>query len=177
MDTLKDYGGPVVWVSHDRDEVYRRCPQVCVMDRGRTMPVEDMKQMFACPETVTAARLSGCKNYTPMENAGGTKVFLPEWNLTLDCGRPIPAGAGVLGVRSHFIGPQFPENRFACQVEQVVENVFSMVILVRPVGADQKVPAIRLEMEKELWQQYGGEGELRIGIHPKDLLLLREEEL
>lgn len=176
MNTLDAFPGPVVWVSHDRDEVYRRCGQVCVMDRGRTMPVEDMKGMFANPETVTAARLSGCKNYTPLEDAGEGKVFLPQWQVTLDCGRQLPLGAKVLGVRSHYLGPQFPENRFACRVEQVIENVFSMVVLVRPVDADPAVPAIRLEMGKELWQQYAGPEVLEIGIAPADLLLLRQED-
>ncbi len=175
VETLKGFGGPVVWVSHDRDEVYRRCRDVCVMDRGRTGPVEDMRSLFQDPETVVAARLSGCKNYTPLE-ARGSHIFLPAWGVTLDCGRPVPPDAAVLGVRSHFIGPEFAENRFWCRVTEVVENVFSMVVMVVPESAAADCPPIRLEMEKDVWKRFEGQRRLEIGASPKDLLLLREEE-
>ncbi len=174
VETLRSFGGPVVWVSHDRDEVYRRCRDVCVMDRGRTGPVEDMRWMFQDPETVVAARLSGCKNYTPLEPRG-SHVYLPEWGVTLDCGRPVPPGARVLGVRSHFIGPEFAENRFWCRVVEVVESVFSTVVMVVPELAAPDCPAIRLEMEKDTWKRFEEQRRIEIGASPKDLLLLREE--
>lgn len=178
VETLARFRGPVVWVSHDRDEVYRRCEKVCVMNRGAALPVEDMKRLFDCPETVTAARLSGCKNDTPLRAAGGSRIFLPDWNVTLECGRTVPDNAAVLGVRSHYIGPQVdePVNRFACRVEQVVENVFSTVVLVRPAEGAADCPAIRLEMEKDVWRRYAGQKTLEISVRPADLLLLREEE-
>lgn len=176
METLEAFDGPVVWVSHDRDEVYRRCARVCVMDQGRTAPVADMKQMFQSPQTVTAARLSGCKNFTPLEAVGGQTISLPRWHIRLDCGRPIPPEATVLGLRSHYIGPQFGENRFPCRVEQVIENVFSMVVLVRPLEADKTCPALRLELDKDTWNQYARQEILEVGIAPGELLLLREED-
>ncbi len=171
-EALSAFGGPVLWVSHDRDEVYRRCRTVCVMDRGRTSPPRPMEALFADPVTVAAARLSGCKNLVPMEPAGGSRIRVPDWGVTLDCGREVPAGANYLGVRSHYIGPQVAGNRFACRVRQVVENVFSTVVLVQPEGAASE---IRLELEKDVWQRYAAE-RLEIGVAPGDLLLLREED-
>lgn len=176
VETLKDFGGPVLWVSHDRDEVYRRCRTVCVMERGKTAPVEDMHRMFAAPQTVTAARLSGCKNFTPFRPEGERRIFLPDWGVHLECGCPVPPDASVLGVRSHYIGPEFSENRFRCRVEHVVENVFSMVVLVRPEQAGPDCPEIRLELEKDVWRQYAGSRTLEIGVAPANLLLLRKEE-
>lgn len=178
METLETFSGPVVWVSHDRDEVYRRCAKVCVMSNGRTAPVEDMKGLFASPETVTAARLSGCKNYTALRTDGENRIVLPEWGVALTVSRPVPEGATVLGIRSHYIGPEVEgtENRFLCRVEAVIENVFSTVVLVRPEGGAADCPAIRLELEKEVWQRFAGAETLEVGVRPEDLLLLREEE-
>ena len=175
-ETLSAFGGPVIWVSHDRDEVYRRCPRVCVMDRGRTGPVRDMERLFRDPETVAAARLSGCKNLVPCRPAGGTRIAVPAWGVTLDCGREPPAGTTVLGVRSHFIGPGRAENAFPCRVTEVVESVFSTVVLVRPEAAAADSAPIRLELEKDVWQQYAGQDRLTVGVAPADLLLLREED-
>ena len=36
---LSDFGGPLLWVSHDRGEVLRNCPAICVMEHGRSQPV------------------------------------------------------------------------------------------------------------------------------------------
>ncbi len=33
-DLLADFHGPILWVSHDRGEVFRNCKKVCVMEQG-----------------------------------------------------------------------------------------------------------------------------------------------
>ena len=62
-DTLEGFPGTVLWVSHDRGEVFRNCRRVCVVDRGRSQPVTTLEELFRSPGTEAAARLSGCKNY------------------------------------------------------------------------------------------------------------------
>ena len=88
-ETLGGFPGTVLWVSHDRGEVFRNCRRVCVIDRGRSQPVTTLGELFRSPGTEAAARLSGCKNYAdarPREDA----VFLPDWGLTLSPVSPIP---------------------------------------------------------------------------------------
>ena len=38
LETLKEFGGPTLFVSHSRDEVYRICDRVCVIDQGVFKP-------------------------------------------------------------------------------------------------------------------------------------------
>ena len=59
LETLKEFGGPTLFVSHSRDEVYRICDRVCVMDQGSSSPVIPVKQLFEAPESRAAALLSG----------------------------------------------------------------------------------------------------------------------
>lgn len=33
-DIIKEFGGTTLFVSHNRDEIYRICDRVCVMNRG-----------------------------------------------------------------------------------------------------------------------------------------------
>ena len=40
---LESFPGLVLWVSHDLGEVYRSCRQVCVMDQGRSQPVQTLE--------------------------------------------------------------------------------------------------------------------------------------
>ena len=95
----------MLWVSHDRGEVFRNCRRVCVIDRGRSQPVTTLGELFRSPGTEAAARLSGCKNYAdarPREDA----VFLPDWGLTLSCSRPVPeASAGSASGPTMFSWP------------------------------------------------------------------------
>ena len=101
-ETLGGFPGTVLWVSHDRGEVFRNCRRVCVIDRGRSQPVTTLGELFRSPGTEAAARLSGCKNYAdarPREDA----VFLPDWGLTLSCSRPVPEGVCRIGIRAHHV--------------------------------------------------------------------------
>ena len=66
---LKEAGKPVIFVSHNRDEVYRLCDTVSCMNRGKMEVMEPLKEFFQNPKTRTAAILSGCKNISAAERA------------------------------------------------------------------------------------------------------------
>ena len=54
-ELLKSYGGPVLLVTHSRDEAYRLCRSIAVMDKGSTTPPRPTKELFEDPHTVAAA--------------------------------------------------------------------------------------------------------------------------
>ncbi|MDO4553508.1 MAG: ATP-binding cassette domain-containing protein, partial [Bacillota bacterium] len=64
MDMLSLYGGTTVYVSHDRDEVYRICDSICVLSDGKSQAKGPVEKLFRAPETLAASLLSGCKNYS-----------------------------------------------------------------------------------------------------------------
>lgn len=53
---------PVVFVSHNREEVYQLSDSVAVIDHGHLGMVRDTKDLFQNPKTVKEAILSGCDN-------------------------------------------------------------------------------------------------------------------
>ena len=163
----------MLWVSHDRGEVFRNCRRVCVMDRGRSQPVTTLEELFRSPGTEAAARLSGCKNYADARPAGDS-VSLPDWGLTLSCGRPVPEGIWQIGIRANHFRPAAPggENCFACTVERVVEDVFSTIVLLRPEGAAPEAPLLRMELDKEAWQAVPDKSHLTVSVPPEAILLL-----
>ena len=172
METLDCFPGPVLWVSHDRGEVFRSCQRVGVIDQGRSSPVQDLSHLFHTPVTEAAARLSGCKNYADAVPRG-KQIFLPEWNLTLNCGRPVPAGVKRMGVRAHFVCPSSTgeENAFYCHVVRVVEDVFDTIVILRPEGAVLGAPSLRMELDKMAWRALSEKERLTVSIKPRDILL------
>ncbi len=177
LETLKEFGGPTLFVSHSRDEVYRICDRVCVMDQGASSPVIPVKQLFEAPESRAAALLSGCKNFARAEVKEAAsadkpgRVYVQDWGETLTfTGEHGPDTEDVryVGVRSHYIGlmgakeaAAQPENTFRCRINRVIDDVFSTVIMVRPERADTSEESrknhfnrIRVETTKEVWGDF-----------------------
>ncbi len=102
-ETIDAFRGTVLFVSHDRDEIYRICDEVAVMDEGRFESVGSKDELFDDPRTVTAARLSGCKNLARAKKTGVTRITVPDWNLELETGRAIPDDVAWAGIRAHHI--------------------------------------------------------------------------
>ena len=73
-ETLGGFPGTVLWVSHDRGEVFRNCRRVCVIDRGRSQPVTTLGELFRSP---------------------GTEAGCPALRLQELCRRPAKGGCGV----------------------------------------------------------------------------------
>ncbi len=131
LDLLSDYDGPSVLVSHDRNEVYRMCGTIGVMNNGALTDVQDKESFFAHPSSVVAARLTGCKNITALTKDG----FASDWGIKLS----LPEGAGeykFAGYRAHFFEVTGEEKRgepdvFEVQVERVIDDTFSKTICFR----------------------------------------------
>ena len=52
---MDDFPGPILWVTHDRGEAWRNCPNVCVLEGGKASPVQPMRRLFHAPGTESAA--------------------------------------------------------------------------------------------------------------------------
>ena len=173
-DLLASFGGTAIWVSHDRGEVYRTCRRVCVLDRGRSAPVMEMAQLMAAPGTVSAARLSGCKNYAaPVPTEDPHVVAIPAWGgVRLRSAAAWQDGVTQVGIRANYIRPAAPDavNAIPCRVERVVEDVFTTIVLLRPEGSLPGAPLLRMELPKDLWT---GADALSVAATPEHILLLQ----
>lgn len=170
METLEQFPGSVLWVSHDRGEVFRNCQRVCVIDQGSSSPVQSLRELFHAPVSEAAARLSGCKNYADAVPQG-EYVFLPEWNLTLNCGRPVPPEVCRVGIRARFVSPGTGENAFPCTIVRVVEDVFNTIVILKPEGAVPGAPPLRMELDKMVWRALLVHEGITVSVQPRDILL------
>ena len=173
-DFLENFSGPILWVSHDRGEVFRNCKRVCVLDQGASQGTFTLRQLFHEPETEAAARLSGCKNIVEAVPAGSA-VTLPAWGLTLNCGKPVPADICQAGIRARHVMtvPEGTPDAFYCTVERVIQDVFTTIVLLRPEGAADGAPLLRMELERDDWRRLNRPEGLWIAVQPRDILLLK----
>ncbi len=138
LDVLKNYGGPVLMVTHSRDEAYHMCDHIAVMDHGRLQKNRPTKELFADPQTVQAAVLTGCKNIAPADRAGENILHVPSWGVTLETALPIPENVTHVGIRAHYFGAKVPQNRNPVQLASQMEEPFEWVLEFRYAGQDEK---------------------------------------
>ncbi len=101
--TLEQFGGTILLVSHDRDEVFRFCERVIILDQGTIVREGSKTEVFDDPMTLAAARLTGCRNLQPALKAGDYKIAIPTWGLILDTAKPVPDSITYAGIRSQNI--------------------------------------------------------------------------
>ena len=167
---LKEAGKPVIFVSHNRDEVYRLCDTVCVLNRGKSDPKETVKELFRAPATMGAALISGCKNVSAAEVKQGETLFCKDWNVTLKTALHVPENIAYVGVRAHYFTTEGTENAIPCTVERVVENPFSTVVMLQTTGAGR----LRWELDMAVWETLSGTEKLTLYVRPEDVMPLTE---
>jgi molybdate transport system ATP-binding protein len=175
---LENFGGTTVYVSHNRDEVYRICGKVCVMSRGRTERVCTVDDLFEAPRTLAAALLSGCKNYSRIERVSEDKVWAVDWKACLCCPAPVDGDARYIGVRAHYIEPcsEGGENTIHCTVLRVTQDVFSTIVMLLPDGAEPSsdFSNIRMELPKERARGIRKGDAIFVEIKPRDMMMLKK---
>ena len=67
---LAGFDGTALLVTHNRDEAYRLCREMAVMDGGRVLRTGTTKEVFADPQSITAARLTRLQKYSALHPRG-----------------------------------------------------------------------------------------------------------
>jgi len=148
---FKRFSKPVLYVSHNRDEVYRLCDDIAIMNSGKSEIFADKWALFKNPVTVQAARLTGCKNIAAAK-VNGTQVTVPDWGVEFNFDEPLN-GIYYAGIRANHIVPASAakENEIAAsfpfEIVNEIEDTFTGILMVRKQGTD--LPPIRWEMRKK----------------------------
>lgn len=101
LDILKDYRGEVIIVSHSRDEIYKFCDKLTCMDAGKQILSGNTKEIFVNPQLMEAARLTGCKNISPIKKLNNYELIALDWDVKLQTATPINDEIRFVGIRAH----------------------------------------------------------------------------
>ena len=101
-EIIRNYPGNILIVSHSRDELYRLCDSLYIMNQGIFVQNGAIKDVFQTPGSVQAAILTGCKNITPVNKISQYQVEAPEWGITFTSACPVNETITHIGIRAHF---------------------------------------------------------------------------
>ena len=108
-----------------------------LMDGGRVLRTGTTKEVFADPQSITAARLTGCKNILPCTRVDAHTVRLTGWDALLRLAAEVPEHCTAVGIRAHDLAPCAPGAQNALPVKAVSssENPFDWnLIFLAPDG-------------------------------------------
>lgn len=170
---LGEFSGTSLFVSHNRDEIYRLCDSVRIVSNGSIAAGGDKWEIFNDPQSYDACLLTGCKNISPVREVSGDTIHAGDWDMTLDCVGRITASIWFVGIRAHDIeltDVQGLPNSFEYDIVSTLRDTFSYILLIRKKGSGSG-RALRLEMSRE---KYEGMTVLPkyVRLPPEKLLLL-----
>lgn len=173
-ELLRPYPGDVILVSHDRDEVYRLCETVCVLSDGCSEEQVAVRDLMAAPKTVSAALISGCKNFSRVKRVDARHVHCINWGVTLETSQEVSGICSYAGVRAHslHIARGGEPNRFDARVVRVIDDTFSTILMLAPEGGNS---LLRMELPKEEWEAMRNSETVLLGVAPENVMTLSGE--
>jgi len=155
---LAEFDGTTVFVSHNRDEVYRLCDRIAVMHEGKVETIGAKAEIFDVPKTLTAAMMTGCKNISQAEKSGEYRVVATDWGIELKTKHPVPNTVKYVGIRSHHFQRTYEkadrDNVFPCHIHKVIDEPFEKVFVF---SFGENTAKLQYEVSKDICSQWADE--------------------
>lgn len=101
VNSLKDFDGFSILVTHDRDEAFQFCDEIIILDQGKIIAKGETHEIFENPKKVRVARLTGCKNISKVEIIDDYHVKSLDWGVTFELTDKISSDVTHMGIRAH----------------------------------------------------------------------------
>ena len=168
-ERLGTFGRDVLMVTHSRDEAYHMCGRIAVMESGKINIVKETKELFADPESICAAAITGCKNIASARKIGEYEVEVPDWGIRLTTAKPVRDDVTAVGIRAHYFNTKTLQNRADVVYAGEMEEPFEVSVRFRWAGQ-------RADTEPLLWrvskEKRGQQFPTALGVAPVNILLL-----
>jgi molybdate transport system ATP-binding protein len=164
-----------ILVTHSRDEAYKLCREIAVMDNGRIVKQAETKTLFARPETIFAAEITGCKNISPIKKLSAHEVYALSWGLRLGTQEPVDDTITHIGIRAHdFVLPEDsnPANTVRLHITLENDEPFEKAVVFSNKDAKDE------SEQKEIWWKFSKylyrAVPQKLRIPPEHILLLKK---
>ena len=166
IKTLNEFNNDVLFVSHDKNEVFTICNNVCCVVNGKTLPSKKVESLFNSPSTVTEAVLLN------VENISKVTVINDEFNTEYGFNLLIPRKSSniqAIGFKADSIKiSDSSDYTFKAEVIQSANNLDNKHTLVlKPLNGTKNVILSTCENKLSLGEV------VFIKIKEEDMLFLK----
>ncbi|MDP4177338.1 MAG: sulfate/molybdate ABC transporter ATP-binding protein [Bacillota bacterium] len=136
IESLSNYNGTSIFVTHNMDEIYRICRNIQVISQGTTVAYGDKEKIFNRPPNLTTAKLTGCKNFSKIKVISPYVVEAVDWGCKIHLNQKTTETEKYIGFRANHIvvadsiqnikyySKECNCNEVNCQEDIEKENIF-----------------------------------------------------
>ncbi|TRV45676.1 MAG: molybdate ABC transporter permease subunit [Microcystis panniformis Mp_MB_F_20051200_S9] len=179
IKTLSNYDGVTIFVTHNMDEAYRICENLLVMEKGRAIANNSKQKIFERPDSVSLAKITGCKNFSRAVIINNQQLEAIDWDVKLHTVPRIPDYLAYTGIRAHQIifGRDLGDiNTFLCWLANAIEGPHRVTLYLKlnqPSNHDQDFH-VQAELYKDKWLEIKEQAlPWTVTLSPQRLLLLK----
>ena len=157
IQTLADYSGITLFITHKLEEAYRICPNLLVLSEGQVLANDRKEQIFRHPPTFAVAQVTECKNFSQVTWMSDRCITAADWNCQLAVASSVLPDTHWVGIRAHHI--QFsttPDavNTFPGWVAMTSETQHRITLYIKlhhqPISAQDY--HLQAEVYREKWE-------------------------
>ncbi len=179
QDFLAQCQKTVIMVSHSREEIYQMCQKMAVMNQGKIEAMGETEKLFLHPQTLQAARITGCKNLSAIEKIDRRRIYATEWGVTLETREEVLDDVTHVGIRAHDLVPIYEnpkgiggqENVMICRKKRIVEAPFEHYIILENTMTKETSP-LWWKVPNQIWKETGEQVPGGVLLPPDKLILL-----
>ncbi|WP_312811667.1 sulfate/molybdate ABC transporter ATP-binding protein [Sedimentibacter sp.] len=174
FEFLKLYKGHVLMVTHQRDEVYKFCKNLAVLNKGKSIIYGDTKVIFNEPRTVEAAKIIGCNNISPCRIISPGQIFVNDWDIVLQTEKSIPENITHVGIKAHsfkIADNNDDPNTMDCEIINITDELFEYSIAFKNRASENSKKLI-YKIKKNEWDSRTNNVKLFLQIPEESIFML-----
>ncbi|PCG19503.1 ATP-binding cassette domain-containing protein [Brachyspira sp. G79] len=176
--SIKEFNLTTLFVSHNRDEVYRLSDNIGIINNGKFDIIDSKYNLFENPKTYFSALLTGYKNFSKIKLLSNNKIECLDWNITIALKKEDKKNienANYIGIRpySFFDCDNFDNNNIyiKSKITNITEDMFSYIITSVPINTNTQ---ITWRLNKENYKSNYKEGnDLNLGFDMDNIIFVK----
>ncbi len=178
LESLKNFQGTTLFVTHNMAEAYRMCDHIVVLNGGNVEAFCPKQEIFQHPATLATAKITGCKNTAKAIRRSENSLEVPEWGVCLATDAAVGSEQGYVGVRANNIrlaGEAAQENCFPVWIADESEAPFRSNLYLKIGSAPQDLSDYHIQWEVSREERAALRGmpqPYRIHIDPKSVFFM-----
>lgn len=176
-ESLRDYDGHIVFVTHNIEEAYRLCDHLVVLKQGNVDCSGSREEVVNRPPTLEAAAICGCRNISRFKRLESRWLRACDWGIDLQAPPVLNGNGDFVGIRDNAVkrvGRQ-GENCYKAWISDTSASLQNVKLYIKLGGVPDGPGDYHLEwcISREEWDEIEKmPPPLIVQLHPDQLFVL-----
>ncbi|HOK62445.1 MAG TPA: ATP-binding cassette domain-containing protein [Soehngenia sp.] len=177
FELLKTYNKEVILVTHNREEVYKFCDYMTVIDEGKVVLEGNTKEVFNNPKYYNVSKLLGYDNISELQYLANDTIKAAKWGISAKMGAKLENEFSFIALKDNaMVINNSPLSNGDIVVEIIIADIIESInhfdLLVKNVSYSQG-EVISLKVDKKSFEKINLKENLFLHIGNEALIYLK----